>query len=60
MQIDMLHQAVDIFGSKFKCLSYKGFYTMVLEKYGEIVSIVLLRINGTKVEVPFIGTPPAY
>jgi hypothetical protein len=32
-KIDMLHQAVYILGSKFKWLSYEGFYTMVLKKY---------------------------
>ncbi|XP_066364180.1 uncharacterized protein [Miscanthus floridulus] len=60
-KIDMLHQAVYSLGSEFKRLSYEGFYTMVLEKDGEIVSAALLRIHGTKVaEMPFAGTLPAY
>jgi len=50
-----------ILGSEFKWLSYKGFYTMVLEKDGEIILVALLRIHGTKVaELPFVGTLPAY
>ncbi|CAD6334523.1 unnamed protein product [Miscanthus lutarioriparius] len=60
-KIDMLHQAVYSLGSEFKRLSYEGFYTMVLEKDGEIVSAALLRIHGTKVaEMPFAGTLPGY
>jgi len=58
-KIDMLHHDVYILGFGFKWLIYKGFYTMVLEKYGEIISVALLRIHGTKV-VDFIGTLPAY
>ena len=50
-----------ILGSKFKWLRYEGFYTMVLQKDGEIVLVALLRIHGPKVvEVPFIGTLLAY
>jgi len=46
-----------ILGSKFRWLSYEGFYTIVLEKDGEIISTALLRIHGTKVvEVPFVST----
>ncbi|KAG0517112.1 hypothetical protein BDA96_09G060500 [Sorghum bicolor] len=60
-KIDMLHQAVYSLGSQFKRLSYEGFYTMILEKDGEIVSTALLRIHGRKVaEMPFAGTLPAY
>ncbi|CAD6234619.1 unnamed protein product [Miscanthus lutarioriparius] len=60
-KIDMLHQAVYSLGSEFKRVSYEGFYTMILEKDGEIISAALLRIHGTKVaEMPFAGTLPAY
>ncbi|CAD6227923.1 unnamed protein product [Miscanthus lutarioriparius] len=60
-KIDMLHQAVYSLGSEFKRVSYEGFYTIILEKDGEIISAALLRIHGTKVaEMPFAGTLPAY
>ncbi|TVU36994.1 hypothetical protein EJB05_18956, partial [Eragrostis curvula] len=60
-RIDMLHQAVYSLGSEFKRLSYEGFYTMILEKDGEIISAALLRFHGTKfAEMPFAGTLPLY
>ncbi|CAM0147831.1 unnamed protein product [Urochloa decumbens] len=60
-KIDMLHQAVYSLRSEFKRLSYEGFYTMILEKDGEIISAALLRFHGRKMaEMPFAGTLPAY
>uniref|UniRef100_A0A0E0CDC8 N-acetyltransferase domain-containing protein n=1 Tax=Oryza meridionalis TaxID=40149 RepID=A0A0E0CDC8_9ORYZ len=60
-KIDMLHQAVYSLGSEFKRVNYEGFYTMVLEKDGEIISVALLRFHGRKLaEMPFAGTLPAY
>ncbi|XP_051228527.1 uncharacterized protein [Lolium perenne] len=59
--IDMLRQAVFSLGSEFKRLSYDGFYTMVLEKDAEIISVALLRFHGSKLaEMPFAGTLPHY
>jgi hypothetical protein len=34
--------------SEFKRLSYEGFYTMVLEKDAEIISVALLRLVSDK------------
>jgi hypothetical protein len=34
--------------SEFKRLSYEGFYTMVLEKDAEIISVALLRFEQIK------------
>ncbi|CAO2195985.1 unnamed protein product [Urochloa humidicola] len=60
-KIDMLHQAVYSLRSEFKRLSYEGFYTMILEKDGEIISAASLRFHGKKMaEMPFAGTLPAY
>ncbi|RCV29197.1 hypothetical protein SETIT_5G464800v2 [Setaria italica] len=60
-KIDMLHQAVYSLGSEFKRLSYEGFYTMILEKDGEIISAALLRFHGRKLaEMPFAATLPTY
>ncbi|WVZ89324.1 hypothetical protein U9M48_035745, partial [Paspalum notatum var. saurae] len=60
-KMDMLRQVVYSHGSEFKRLSYEGFYTMVLEKDGEVISAALLRIHGTKVAgMPFAATLPAY
>ncbi|CAO1943174.1 unnamed protein product [Urochloa humidicola] len=60
-KIDMLHQAVYSLRSEFKRLSYEGFYTMILEKDGEIISAALLRFHGRKMaEMPFAGTLPTY
>uniref|UniRef100_A0A0D9VAP8 PHD-type domain-containing protein n=1 Tax=Leersia perrieri TaxID=77586 RepID=A0A0D9VAP8_9ORYZ len=60
-KIDMLHQAVYSLRSEFKRVSFEGFYTMVLEKDGEIISVALLRFHGRKLaEMPFAGTLPAY
>ncbi|KQK11700.1 hypothetical protein BRADI_2g61740v3 [Brachypodium distachyon] len=59
--IDLLHQAVYSLGSELKRVSYEGFYTIVLEKDAEIVSVALLRFHGGKLaEMPFAGTLPAY
>uniref|UniRef100_A0A453G9I3 PHD-type domain-containing protein n=1 Tax=Aegilops tauschii subsp. strangulata TaxID=200361 RepID=A0A453G9I3_AEGTS len=59
--IDMIRQAVYSVESDFKRLSYEGFYTIVLQKDTEIISVALLRFHGAKlVEMPFACTLPQY
>ncbi|KAF7032229.1 hypothetical protein CFC21_043432 [Triticum aestivum] len=59
--IDMIRQAVYSLESDFKRLSYEGFYTIVLQKDTEIISVALLRFHGAKLaEMPFACTLPQY
>ncbi|KAL5984331.1 hypothetical protein ACLOJK_018435 [Asimina triloba] len=47
--------------SKLKRLNFQGFYTMILEKEEEVISVATVRIFGEKVaEVPLIGTRVQY
>lgn len=56
-KIDVIQSIVYNFSSNYARINFRGFYTAVLEKDGEIVSAASLRIHGTKLaEMPFIAT----
>nr|GEX48621.1 zinc finger, RING/FYVE/PHD-type, acyl-CoA N-acyltransferase, Jas TPL-binding domain protein [Tanacetum cinerariifolium] len=50
-----------IFSRATKRSNFEGFYTAVLEKNDEIITVVTLRIHGYKVaEIPFVATTFRY
>ncbi|KAL5144655.1 Increased DNA methylation 1 [Glycine soja] len=54
---DIISDVVFSRGSELNRLNFCGFYTVILEREGEVVSVATLRIFGKRVaEIPFVAT----
>ncbi|XP_074303111.1 uncharacterized protein LOC141637527 isoform X1 [Silene latifolia] len=54
---DLVEDVIFCRGSNLNRLNFKGFYTVLLERNDELITVALLRVFGNKVaEIPLIGT----
>ncbi|XP_010032985.2 uncharacterized protein LOC104422373 isoform X1 [Eucalyptus grandis] len=54
---DLIEDVIFSRGSELKRLNFRGFYTVLLERDDELISVACVRVLGDKVaEVPLVGT----
>ncbi|KAL5748392.1 hypothetical protein ACOSQ2_025689 [Xanthoceras sorbifolium] len=60
-RIDVLQRVIYNCGSNLMRINFTRFFTAVLEKDDNIISVAALRVHGSKIaEIPFIATRPGY